>query len=272
MGGGKSSLLPVLSRHFPPREDTGRYFEPFLGGAAVFFHLEHPRSFLSDSNRDLVELYRVVQRDVEGLIESLRIHKNERDYFYQIRSQDPSALTPAQRAARLIYLNKTCFNGLYRVNSRGKFNVPFGRYKNPAICDVVGLRAASRALAPADISGGGFETMLEKAQPGDFIYFDPPYHPINKTSSFTSYTSGKFGEEEQRRLAAVYAQLAGRGCFVMLSNSDTPLIRELYTNFHIHEIQANRAINSKPGGRGKITELLIVNYNQTIHPGVDDVA
>jgi DNA adenine methylase len=269
--GGKSQLLPALSRYFPPREEIGRYFEPFLGGAAVFFHLEHPRSFLSDSNRDLVEVYQVVQQDVEGLIEALRIHKNERDYFYRVRTQDPAALTPARRAARLIYLNKTCFNGLYRVNSRGEFNVPFGRYKNPTICNAVGLRLAGRALAHADISCGGFDSMLEKAQPGDFIYFDPPYHPINKTSSFTSYTSGKFGEEEQRRLAAVYAQLAERGCFVMLSNSDTPLIRELYADFHLHEIQANRAINSKPAGRGKITELLIVNYHQSSPTEVDDV-
>jgi DNA adenine methylase len=258
--GGKSRLLPALSRHFPPRGETGRYFEPFLGGAALFFHLEHPHSFLSDTNRDLVELYQVVQQNVEELIEALKVHKNERGYFYQVRSQDPAILTPVQRAARLIYLNKTCFNGLYRVNSRGQFNVPFGKYKNPAICDADGLRAASGALQSADISIRDFESVLEQAQPGDFIYFDPPYHPINKTSSFTSYTAGKFGEEEQRRLAAVYAQLVDRGCFVMLSNSDTPLIRKLYGGFHIHEIQASRAINSKPEGRGKITELLIVNY------------
>jgi DNA adenine methylase len=259
--GGKSRLLPTLSRHFPPREEIGRYFEPFLGGAAVFFHLEHPHSFLSDSNRDLVELYQVVQQDVEGLIGILQNHKNEREYFYQIRSQDPATLTSVQRAARLIYLNKTCFNGLYRVNSRGKFNVPFGRYKNPAICDVDGLRAASRALQRADVFIGGFESILGRADRGDFIYFDPPYQPINRTSSFTSYTSVKFGEEDQRRLADVFTQLAERGCFVMLSNSDTPLIRKLYLDFHIHKIKANRAINSKPEGRGKITELLILNYN-----------
>ena len=264
--GGKHRLLPALSRRFPPKEKIGRYFEPFLGGAAVFFHLAHPHSFLSDSNQDLVELYQVVQQDVEGLIEILQIHKNEREHYYRVRSLDPSKMIPAQRAARLIYLNKTCFNGLYRVNSQGQFNVPFGRYENPAICDVKGLRAASAALKPVDISMHDFETVLERAEPGDFIYFDPPYHPINRTSSFTSYTTGRFGEEEQHRLAAVYTHLAERGCFVMLSNSDTPLIRELYRDFHIHELQAGRAINSKPERRGKITELLILNYNHIPAP------
>ena len=259
--GGKSQLMPEIAKRFPPGDNVGRYFEPFLGGAAVFFHLRHPRSFLSDSNHDLVELYQVVQQNVEELIEALKIHKNEREYYYQVRSQNPRELNRVQRAARLIFLNKTCFNGLYRVNSKGQFNVPFGRYKNPAICDAKGLRAASAVLQHADISLRDFESVLEQAKPGDFIYFDPPYHPLKKTSNFTSYTTGKFGEEEQRRLAAVYAQLAVRGCFVLLSNSDTPLIRDVYRDFHIHEIQANRAINSKPERRGKITELLIINYN-----------
>jgi DNA adenine methylase len=259
--GGKNQLLPALSKRFPALVGNERYFEPFLGGAAVFFHLGHPRSFLSDSNHDLVELYQVVQQNVEELIEALKTHKNEREYFYQVRSQNPHELTPAQRAARFIFLNKTCFNGLYRVNSGGQFNVPFGRYKNPAICDAEGLRAASAVLQHTDISLRDFESVLEQAQPGDFIYFDPPYDPLKKSSSFTAYTAGKFGEREQRRLAWVYAQLVERGCYVMLSNSDTPLIRELYRDFHIHEIQANRAINSKPEKRGKITELLIINYN-----------
>ena len=264
--GGKHQLLPALSKRFPPLVGNERYFEPFLGGAAVFFHLGHPRSFLSDSNHDLVELYQVVQQDVEELIEALKTQRNQREYFYQVRSQNPRELTRVQRAARLIFLNKTCFNGLYRVNSKGQFNVPFGRYKNPAICDAKRLRAAGAALQRAHISLRDFESVLEKAKPGDFIYFDPPYHPLKKTSSFTSYTAGKFGEEEQRRLARVYAQLAEQGCYVMLSNSDTPLIRELYRNFHIHEIQANRSINSKPEGRGRITELLILNYNHIPSP------
>jgi DNA adenine methylase len=257
--GGKSRLLPEMARWFPPREKIGKYFEPFMGGAAVFFYLQHPNSWLSDSNMALVELYQMVQQNVDDLIKALRIHRNEREYYYEVRAQSPADLSPAQRAARLIYLNKTCFNGLYRVNSRGEFNVPFGRYKNPTICDEVGLRAASRALQQTQITHQNFESVLVHAQPADFIYFDPPYQPLSKTSSFTSYTADKFGEAEQRRLAEVFAELAQRGCHVMLSNSDTPLIRELYQDFNIHEIRVGRAINSKGDGRGKITELLVVN-------------
>lgn len=258
--GGKSQLLPDMSTLFPPKQQIGRYFEPFLGGAAVFFYLQHPKSFLSDSNEELVELYKAVQQNVEELIKALKVHRNEHDYFYKIRAQSPSDLSPVQRAARFVFLNKTCFNGLYRVNSKGEFNVPFGKYKNPNICDMEGLRAASLALQHAKIANEDFESVLSRTKPTDFVYFDPPYHPINKTSSFTSYTSDKFSDDEQKRLACVYKELSDRGCFVMLSNSDTPLIRDLYKDFHIHEFQANRTINSNPNGRGKITELLIINY------------
>jgi DNA adenine methylase len=258
--GGKSQLLPKISDLLPPKSQIGRYFEPFLGGGAVFFHLQHPKSFLSDTNQELVELYEIVKNNVEELIKALKVHKNEHDYFYEIRAQDSSKLSAIKRAARFIYLNKTCFNGLYRVNSKGGFNVPFGRYKNPAICDAEGLRASSMALKNAKITHGDFQSILAKAKPTDFIYFDPPYQPLNKTSSFTSYTSGKFGEDEQKKLANIYKELAERGCFVMLSNSDTPLIRELYKDFYIYEIQASRAINSNAKGRGKITELLVINY------------
>lgn len=258
--GGKSQLLPSMAPFFPPKAQISRYFEPFLGGGAVFFHLQHPRSFLSDSNASLVELYDIVKNHVEELIKALKVHRNEHDYFYEIRSQDPAKLSAIRRAARFIFLNKTCFNGLYRVNGKGEFNVPFGKYKNPAICDADGLRAASMALKHATITNADYQSVLDKARPTDFIYLDPPYHPLSKTSSFTSYTSDKFGEGEQKELANVYRELANRGCFVMLSNSDTPLIREIYKDFHIYEIQASRAINSKPEGRGKITELLIINY------------
>ncbi len=258
--GGKSQLLPQMSKLFPPKDQINRYFEPFLGGGAVFFHLQHPKSYLSDTNNKLIELYEIVKNNVEDLIKALRKHKNEHDYFYEVRSQKPAALSPVERAARLIYLNKTCFNGLYRENSKGEFNVPFGKYKNPAICDAEGLRAASMALKNAKISQGEFHSVLGKAKTTDFIYFDPPYQPLNKTSSFTSYTANGFGETEQIELANVYRELSDRGCFVMLSNSDTPLIRELYKDFCINEIQASRAINSKAEGRGKITELLVINY------------
>jgi len=258
--GGKSQLLPEMSKLFPPKTQINRYFEPFLGGGAVFFYLQHPKSFLSDTNKNLVELYDVVKNNVEDLIKALKKHKNERDYFYEVRAQKSGELSQVERAARLIFLNKTCFNGLYRENSKGEFNVPFGKYKNPTICDEEGLRSASLALKRVKITRSEFHSVLSQAKTTDFIYFDPPYHPLNKTSNFTSYTAGGFGEKEQRDLAEVYKELAERGCFVMLSNSDTPLIRELYKEFSIHEIQASRAINSKAEGRGKITELLVINY------------
>lgn len=258
--GGKSQLLPEISKRLPPKNQIGRYFEPFLGGGALFFSLQHPHSFLSDTNKELVELYQIVKDNVEELIKALKHHKNEHDYFYDVRAQNPVDLSPVERAARFIYLNKTCFNGLYRVNSKGQFNVPFGKYKNPTICDEEGLRAASLALRKAKVLQGSFQSILLKAKTTDFIYFDPPYHPLNQTSSFTSYTSDGFGENEQIQLANVYRELADRGCFVMLSNSNMPLIKELYKDFSIHEIQASRAINSKAEGRGKITELLIINY------------
>lgn len=258
--GGKSQLLPKISELLPPKKQIGRYFEPFLGGGAMFFYLQHPKSFLSDTNNDLVELYEVVQNNVEELIKALKPYKNEPDYFYEVRAQNPATLSKVKRAARFVYLNKTCFNGLYRVNSKGEFNVPFGRYKNPAICDVEGLRSASLALQNVKITHGDFQSVLTKTKTTDFIYFDPPYQPLNKTSSFTSYTSIGFGEEQQIKLAKLYKELANKGCFVMLSNSDTPIIRELYKDFYIHEIQASRAINSIGSGRGKITELLIINY------------
>lgn len=259
--GGKSQLLSSMSKLFPPTNHVNRYFEPFLGGGAVFFNLQHPKSYLSDTNKNLVEVYEVVKGNVEDLIHALKKHKNQRDYFYEVRSQNPAVLSPIERAARFIYLNKTCFNGLYRENSKGEFNVPFGKYKNPTICDEEGLRSASLALRGATISRSEFRSVLLKAKVADFIYFDPPYQPLNKTSSFTSYTAGGFGEDEQRELANVYRELSDRGCFVMLSNSDTPLIRELYKGFYINEIQASRAINSKADGRGKITELLVINYS-----------
>ena len=258
--GGKSQLLAQMAKYFPPKDQINRYFEPFLGGGAVFFHLQHPKSYLSDTNKNLVELYETVKNNVEDLIKALRKHKNEHDYFYEIRAQKPVELSPVERAARFIYLNKTCFNGLYRENSKGEFNVPFGKYKNPAICDAEGLRSASLALKSAKISHGEFHSVLSKAKTTDFIYFDPPYQPLSKTSSFTSYTANGFGENEQRDLADTFRELADRGCFVMLSNSDTPLIRELYKDYSIYEIQASRAINSNAAGRGKITELLVVNY------------
>lgn len=258
--GGKRHLAPMLSRFFPPLHPSRRYFEPFIGGAAIFLRLQHPHATLSDTNADLIGMYTVVRDSVEELIATLRLHVNERDHFYSIRAQNPATLTPVERAARMIYLNKTCYNGLYRVNRSGQFNVPFGRYSKPAICDAANLRAASAALQQADLVVGDYETILRAAQPGDFIYFDPPYYPASKTANFTAYTTTAFDEQQQTRLAQTFAHLHETGCYVMQSNSDTPLIRELYGHFHIETVQSSRTINSNIRARGSVNELVIVNY------------
>jgi DNA adenine methylase len=258
--GGKSSLLHQFSQIFPMRDVYTRYFEPFLGGAAVFFHLQPHESFLFDLNSDLIEVYRTVRDNVEDLIVELRKHHNDPDYFYQVRAQIPAQLRDVERAARFIFLNRTCYNGLYRVNRRGQFNVPFGRYKNPTICDEYGLRAASFALNKAHLEVADFEVVLDLARAGDLIYFDPPYEPLSLTSSFTSYTSSGFTKQDQRRLAETFFQLDRRGCLVIMSNSSAPFIYELYSGFHVHKISARRAINSKGDGRGPVVELLVTNF------------
>jgi DNA adenine methylase len=266
--GGKSRLLKQYSPYFPPRDQIRRYFEPFIGSAAVFFDLQPANARLSDVNEKLVEVYQVVQQDVERLIEVLGKHKNDRDYYYQVRGQDPAKLSPVERAARLIFLNRTCYNGLYRENRKGEFNVPFGRYKNPTICDKSRLRKASFGLQDVELQVADFTRSVAPASAGDFVYFDPPYVPINSTSNFTSYNRFGFGPEDQRRLAETVHQLTDRGCNVMLSNSDAPLVHKLYRQrgYRFIPIQARRNINSKAERRGAITELLIINYDP---PSVD---
>jgi len=255
--GGKAQLVPDLRRHLPAA--FGRYFEPFLGGGALFFAAQPRRATLADCNADLIEVYRVVQGDVEALIERLGRWPHSRADYYAARAQDPAALTPVERAARFIYLNRTCYNGLYRVNRQGRFNVPFGRYTNPRICDTDTLRAASHALRRANLRVADFAASTRQAGAGDLVYCDPPFDPLSKTALFTSYTAGGFGADEQARLARTCADLAARGCRVLVSNSDTPLIRDLYRDFCIVELQARRAINRNANGRGPVTELLIFN-------------
>ncbi len=255
--GGKAQLVPDLLRCFPA--GFGRYYEPFLGGGALFFAAGPRRATLTDLNADLVEVYRVVQGDVEALIEQLGGYRNARDQYYRVRAQDPASLTPVERAARFIYLNRTCYNGLYRVNRAGRFNVPFGRYKNPRICDAPNLRAASHALRRATLRVADFAEATRGARAGDLVYCDPPFDPLSKTALFTSYTAGGFGPEAQARLAQTCRDLAARGVHVLVSNSDTPLIRDLYRDFRIVELQARRAINRNANGRGPVTELLILN-------------
>jgi DNA adenine methylase len=233
-----------------------------VGSAAVFFHRQYATATLSDQNEKLIELYRVVQQDVEGLIAALKPHRNEADYYYHIRNLNLATLSPAERAARLIYLNKTCYNGLFRENKRGEFNVPFGRYQNPTICDEPRLRTASLALQGVALTTADFASAVAKARGGDLVYFDPPYVPLNVTSNFTSYDKRGFGEPDHRRLAQTVHQLTTRGCLVMLSNSSAALVYELYQAdaYHLVPIQARRNINSKASRRGPVTELLILNY------------
>lgn len=258
--GGKGRVLQQYIPFFPERYAT--YHEPFLGGGAIFFHLQPAQAVLTDINPELVNVYRCIRDEVETVIELLQLHKQHHspDYYYQMRAG--IGATDAERAARLIYLNKTCFNGLYRENSKGQFNVPIGRYKNPRICDPDLLCAASQALQPAVIAPPQpFETILVRATSSeDLVYFDPPYHPISPTSNFTAYNRFAFNAEDQVRLRDVFVALAQRGVAVMLSNSDCPFIRDLYQGFAIHTIRAARAINSNASKRGKITELLITSY------------
>lgn len=257
--GGKRQVLHQYSPFFPKLIHT--YHEPFLGGGAVFFHLRPPRSILTDINEELVNVYQCVRDAVGDIIALLQDHQKHhgKDYYYHIRA-NPSS-DPVERAARLLYLNKTCFNGLYRENSKGQFNVPMGRYKKPAICNPELLCAASQALQSAAIALEPFDKILNRSfHPDDLVYFDPPYHPISATSNFTSYNRYAFCADDQIRLRDTFSELARRGVRTMLSNSDCPFIRELYREFNIHTIRAARAINSKAQRRGKITELLITSY------------
>ena len=260
--GGKSQILPELLQRLP--ESFRDYHEPFIGGGALFFALVASDRFrhahLSDINGPLIEAYLGVKNEVEGVMEALGRHKNQSEYFYKVRATDVDALTPAERTARLIYLNKTCFNGLYRENRKGLFNVPFGRYKNPKILDEPNLRAVAFALQSVTIDRRHFSSILGGARRGDLVYFDPPYHPVSSTASFTSYDRNDFGPKDQEQLRDTFASLASRGVHVMLSNSDTEFIRELYEEFTVEQVFATRAINSKADRRGKVAELIVRNY------------
>lgn len=260
--GGKRQLLDVLTAAMP-NPLTGRYFEPFIGGGALLFSQLPSRATISDINPELVNCYQVIRDDLDGLIRSLRRHKNTEEHFYFVRAKRPSTMTPLQRASRFIYLNKTCFNGLYRENKSGQFNAPYGRYANPRIVDVENLTAIHHYLSGNDvrIHHAGYQHVLDNAKAGDFIYLDPPYAPMSETANFTSYTKSGFGLEDQKELARVFAELSRRGVKVMQSNSNTEVIRELYKEFNIQTVYATRAINCKGNKRGKeANEVLITNY------------
>jgi DNA adenine methylase len=260
--GGKRQLLSQLDPFIPPK--FNKYLEPFVGGGAMFFYLLPERAVLMDINPDLINIYKVIKYEVDALIASLKQHKNEEAYYYKIRNIDLdkeefAKWTDVEKASRNIYMNHVCFNGLYRVNSAGHFNVPFGDYKNPILCDEENLRAVNKALKNVDLHVNSFEKCLDFAEKDDFIYIDPPYVPLSLTASFTSYTKENFGPEEQRRLLEVIKELDKRGCKVLLSNSHCDFILDLYKDFKIETIMANRAINSVGSKRGKIKEVLIMN-------------
>lgn len=234
--GGKRQLIPQLEPMLP-KNSYRLYLEPFFGGGALFFHLFPSEAVLIDNNGELMNFYAVVRDNLEQLLVDLRKHKNTAEYYYRIRSLNVENLSPIERASRFLYLNKTAYNGLWRVNSSGKHNVPFGRYKNPRIVDEQNLRLVSRALKRAVLVHSDFSLVLEYAVPGSFVYFDPPYHPLSDTANFTSYTAESFNADDQKRLVAVFRELDRKGCAVMLSNSDTPFIRELYSDYDIKVVR-----------------------------------
>ena len=258
--GGKRQLLRQLVALRPPR--FARYVEPFLGGGALYFWLAPARAILGDLNGELIDAFRAVRDDVERVMAALDRHRYDREHYYDVRRLRPEDLPPAERAARFIFLNKTGYNGLYRVNRQGDFNVPFGRYRTPPrLYDPANLRDAAALLAGAELVHGRYQETLARARPGDFVYLDPPYQPRSASANFTRYTPAGFSVDDQRQLAEQFRRLCGLGAFVMLSNSDTPLVRELYRDFNLVEVRANRLINSDHRHRTSITELVIRNYS-----------
>lgn len=261
--GGKGRLLAQLTPLLPRGVDRMRHVEPFAGGAAMFFARRPARALLCDVNPALIATYEMVRDQVEDVIDELHGHAavHDQTHYYAVRERynHGRASGPA-RAAMFIYLNKTCFNGLHRVNRKGEFNVPVGRYVNPRILDEDGLRAASLQLRHADLRCSGFESLLANARPGDFVYFDPPYEPVSRTANFTSYARDGFAQEDQVRLRDVFSELTRRGARCMLSNSDVPFIRELYQDFRIDTVAAPRAVSCDARGRGMVSEIVVRNY------------
>ncbi len=256
--GGKRQLIGEIHKRKPL--NFNRYYEPFIGGGAIFFSNGFNKAVISDVNQELINVYNVIKKIVEDLIISLKKHPYNEEYFYELRKKDTSELNNVERASRFIYLNKTCYNGLYRVNKKGKFNVPFGKYKSPLICDEDNLRAVNSKLRKAKILCTDFEKCVLTASKKDFVYFDPPYMPLSSTSYFVGYSKDGFAYDEQLRLRNVFKKLSEKGIYCMLSNSYTKEVKELYSEFNIDTVKAGRAINSKATGRGKIKEVIITNY------------
>jgi DNA adenine methylase len=269
--GGKKGVLKQILPLFP--KQFNNYYEPFVGGGAVFFELfsrgllKDKKIILSDINSELINTYNVVRDNPHELILNLEKYKyqHNKEFYYKIRDLDRveeyNKLSNLEKATRFIYLNKTCFNGLYRVNKKGYFNTPIGSYKNPNIADKYTLLNASEALQNATIKQHSFEEILKYTQKDDLVYLDPPYYPLNKTSNFTSYDSNSFLEDKQLELFELFCKLNNKNIKLIQSNSDTDFIKKLYKQYNIEIVNANRFINSKSNGRGKINELLIRNFS-----------
>lgn len=286
--GGKAGLIPQITNYYPDALKTGhidKYVEPFVGGGAILLDVlqkyEVKEAYAYDTNQDLVNAYNVIKTDVEDLIRKLSKYEKEylpldmeerKEYYYDVRNEYNSAEVKAgklstKRAAEFIFLNRTCFNGLYRVNQSGDFNVPMGKYKNPTICDEENLRELSKLLQNVEIICGDYQDTIDLIDNNTFVYFDPPYRPLSVTSGFTSYTKEDFDDEDQKQLAMYYKKLDTKDAKLMLSNSNPKNVNEndtffddIYSGYTINELQANRMINSNSTKRGKISELLIINY------------
>jgi len=268
--GGKGQLLRSYSEYFPKDGQYNRYFEPFLGGGAVFYSLKPSQAHLNDLNIDLINTYKIVKKDVGGLIRELKklekayipLSELDREEFYykKVREEYNKSNNTLKKSAYLIFMNKTGYNGMYRVNASGDYNIPFGKYKNPTILNENNLLRVSELLSGVRLTSLDFIEAVKSAKKGDFVYLDPPYHPLDNAPSFTSYSKDDFGEKDQLRVAELFRDLDNRGCKVMLSNSYTDFIKELYDGYRQDAMEANRSINSKAKGRGKIKELIILNY------------
>lgn len=260
--GGKGKLLRQIVSRLPQR--FNRYFEPFLGGGALFFHLQPEKAWLFDINDELINCYLAVRDRPKLLINDLKKHKHDEDYFYTLRDLDRSPrfkkLSAIRRASRLIYLNRTCFNGLYRVNAKGHFNVPFGDYVNPKIVDQENILNCSKVLKKARIKCARYSAVERITKEGDFVYFDPPYEPLSASSNFTNYSSHGFTAADQEELRNLCDRLHMMGVFFMVSNSYSPLVLNLYSRYRISVIEAHRAINADGAKRGKVNEVIITNY------------
>ena len=264
--GGKRQLIPEIKKMLPKGIANRPYYEPFIGGGALLFDLQPKQAVINDYNEELINVYCVIRDNPNELIEDLKKHKNTAEYFYEIRSLDRlplfNNLTKVERASRIIYLNKTCYNGLYRVNNAGEFNSPFGKYKNPNIINEPVIKAVSKYLNlnQIQISNSDYEVILRDIPENSFVYLDPPYHPVSETSNFTGYIQGGWNESEQLRLRDVCNKLNANGVKFLLSNSASDFIKEIYSAYNIKTVQANRAVNSISSKRGQVDEFLICNY------------